>query len=148
MRFIQSVLLLLTLTLVASAEWPFAPLEVLVAKSDSVVVGTLQDVTAETKDGIDYGAGEILVEEVLMGDARKGQRLSLIWQNPTGRTCPRVEHKDRQGRKAIWLLKGKSDEKVTANDPGRFVELKRRDEVIELLRKGRKSNNSFNPSPR
>lgn len=60
-----SIILILLLPLVAAADWIIISLESAVNTSDLIVVGTLHNVKEETRDGIDYGTGEIIVDEVL-----------------------------------------------------------------------------------
>ena len=106
--------------------------------SDLIVIGTLHNVSEETRDGVDYGMGEITVDEVLFGEAQSGQKLTLVWQNESDVMCPRVEHRGDQNKRLIWLLTLKPDKKVAADNPGRVAPLEKRDKVVELLRERRK----------
>lgn len=135
MRHALSIVLVLLFPAAAAAQWVIMSLESAVSDSDVIVVGTLRNVSEETKDEIDYGVGEIVVEEVLWGSAQAGQRLTLAWQNSSNIDCPRVEHRAHQDRQAIWLLTHKPEGGgVAADNPGRFVPLEKRGRVLELLR--------------
>ena len=132
-----SILIILLLPMVAAADWICISLESAVRTSDLIVIGTLANVSEWTKDGTDYGSGEITVDEVLSGKAKPGQKLSLVWQNESNVLCPRVEHQDNQKKQRIWLLELKPDNKVAANNPCRVVPVEQRDKVIDLLRRGK-----------
>ena len=123
----------------AYAEWIVMSLESAVKNSDIIVVGTLRNVSEETRDGTDYGSGEIVVDEVLSGKAEPGQRLSLVWENEHNVMCPRVEHRADQDKRLIWLLTLRSGDKVAADNPGRVVPLEKREKVLEILRGQEKS---------
>jgi hypothetical protein len=138
-----SILLLLLLPMVAAAEWIVISLEGAVRTSDLIVIGTLHNVSEETKDGIDYGTGKITVDEVLSGKAEPGQELTLVWQNESNVMCPRVEHRGDQNKQFIWLLTSKPEDKVAADNPGRVAPVEKRERVLELLRERGKSDNSF-----
>ena len=115
------------------ARWAFIPLEQLVQDSDFIIVGTLSDVSHWSTNGIDYGRGTISVDEVIWGEVTAGELFTLKWQNETGLICPRVEHKEREGHKGIWLLTRGPGTGVRADYPLRFVELKQRDLVERAL---------------
>ena len=129
-----SIILIFLLPIVAFADWIVISLESAVKTSDLIVIGTLHNVSEETRDGVDYGMGEITVDEVLSGKAKPGQKLTLVWQNESDVMCPRVEHRGDQNKRLIWLFTLKPDEKVAADNPGRVAPLEKRDKVIELLR--------------
>ena len=139
MKYALKAMLILLLPVAAVAQWIVIPLESAVGSSDIIVIGTLHDVSEETRGGIDYGTGEITVEEVLWGDVVSGQELVLAWQNESNIDCPRVEHRDHQKKQAIWLLTLKPEGKVAADNPGRFVSIGRKEKVLELLRERRKT---------
>jgi hypothetical protein len=134
---------ILLLPVVAVSQWIVISLESAVKSSDIIVIGTLRDVSEETRDNIDYGTGEITVDEVLRGDIDPGQKLTLVWQNESNIDCPRVEHRGHQKKRAIWLLTQKPDGKVAADNPGRFVSAEKKQAVLELLREREKSNNGM-----
>src|SRR5690349_18012506 len=73
-----SVIVILLLPIVASADWVMISLESAVNSSDLIVIGTLRNVSEETRKGFDYGMGEIKIDEVLSGNAEPGQTLSLV----------------------------------------------------------------------
>lgn len=116
------------------ASWALVPLDELVQDCDIIVVGTLTDVTEHSLNGTDFGQGTILIDEVVWGAASAGESLVLKWQNASELICPRVEHRQNQGKKALWLLMLEDDGVVRANYPGRFVDLSKRSEVEQILR--------------
>jgi hypothetical protein len=107
----------------------------LVQDSDVIVVGTLSNVHHYSDDKMDYGNGTIQVEEVIWGEVSRDQNLALAWKNETGVICPRVEHGGNENRKGIWLLTFDENGNIEADYPGRFVELRERDKVIDALLK-------------
>jgi len=119
-------------TVPLSARWAQIPLEELVQDSDLIVVGTLQRVSQYSQDGTDYGQGTILIHDVIWGVANPGHLLTLKWQNASAIACPRVEHRHNR-TKGIWLLNIEEGQLVRADYPGRFVELKERRRVEQLL---------------
>ena len=124
------------LSFLATAMWESVPLETLVQESDLVVAATLKDVKEKSVGGTDRGEGCLEIHEVLLGEARPGDRLTLRWQNPTGLACPRVEHAQLEGQKGIWLLTRVAEAgEVKADYPGRFVPLSEKDAVEALVRK-------------
>ena len=133
--------ILLILAVVAScsanafARWAWIPLEDLVQDSDVIVIGTLQEVSQYTHNGMDYAQGNIVIEEVIWGTANPGEVFTLKWQNASGLVCPRVEHRHNKDNKGIWLLTVDPDGVVRANYPGRFVELNERSKVEQCLAK-------------
>jgi hypothetical protein len=134
MKYSLGIILILLLPVVAVSEWIVISLESAVKNSDIIVIGTLHDVSEETRDGVDYGTGEITVEEVLRGHLEPGQKLILVWQNESNIVCPRVEHRGHQGERAIWLLTRRPGGKVAADNPGRVVSVEKMEAVLELLR--------------
>lgn len=117
------------------ARWAYVPLVDLVQESDIIVVGALGDVREYSDRGTDYGNGTIQVEEVIWGNVKEGQNLALLWTNGTGVVCPRVEHKNKENQKGIWLLTLDENGNVRADYPGRFVDLEERDNVASALMK-------------
>ena len=115
-------------------------MESAVKNSDIIVIGTLRDVSEETKDGMDYGTGEIIIDEVLLGNVEQSQQLNLVWQNESNVDCPRNEHRNNKNKQGIWLLTKKPVNKVVADNPGRFVKVEKREKVIELVREQEKLN--------
>ena len=145
MKYALSVVLILLVPITAASGWVIMSLESAVRDSDIIVVGTLRNVSEETRDEIDYGEGEITVDEVLWGSAEAGQKLILSWQNSSNIDCPRVEHRHGRDKQAIWLLKQKQGGKVAADNPGRMVSVEKKNKVLELLRERGKLNNSMPP---
>jgi len=141
-----SILIILLLPMVAAADWICISLESAVRTSDLIVIGTLANVSEWTKNGTDYGSGEITVDEVLSGKAKPGQKLSLVWQNESNVMCPRVDHRSNQHKQLIWLLELKPENKVAADNPCRVVPVENRDKVIDLLREAKKPNKSLRVS--
>src|SRR5688572_16168702 len=86
------------------AERSEVSLQDLVENSPLVVVGTLDKVKEHSKDGVDYGEGQIMIHEVLFGKADAKKELRLKWSNPTGLACPRTEHSGAQKQKLIWVF--------------------------------------------
>jgi hypothetical protein len=123
----------MVLAIVMAFDWTTISLESAVKKSDIIVIGTLRNVSEETHDGIDYGTGEITVDEVLRGKARPGEKLVLKWQNESNVMCPRVEHEDDSNKQLIWLLTITRDQNVAADNPGRVAVLEKKQRVIELI---------------
>jgi hypothetical protein len=124
----------MVLAIVMAFDWTTISLESAVKTSDIIVIGTLRNVSEETHDGIDYGTGEITVDEVLRGKARPGEKLVLKWQNESNVMCPRVEHEDDSNKQLIWLLTITRDQNVAADNPGRVAVLEKKQRVIELIR--------------
>lgn len=113
----------LVMALVSStglAEWKSVPLGELIGQSDLIVVATLVEVKESSDGTTDEGQGRLKVESILKGPEKLADRV-LKWRNPTQLSCPRVEHKIHEGRKAIWLLELKEDGTVEANHPDRVV---------------------------
>ena len=136
MRFLYIILIFAILQSTAWARFAMLPLKDAVESSDLIVMGTLAEVKEYTENKMDYGSGTITVEKVLYGKLpAKEKKLTLVWSNPTGLTCPRVEHKHEENKKGIWLLKLQKDEKVRADHPMRFLPLDKVDEVKKLLPK-------------
>lgn len=119
------------------ATWLMVPLEELVQDSDLIVVGTLAGLYQHTQNGIDYGQGTILIDEVIWGAATAGDTVTLKWQNESGLICPRVEHRHNQRIRGIWLLTVEDGGVVGANNPGRFVDLGERTNVDRFLLKNK-----------
>lgn len=117
------------------AMWAIPPLDELVHDSDIIVIGTLEQVSEYTQNGMDYGQGSILIDEVVWGMENPGGLLSLKWQNESILVCPRVEHRPNKGKKRIWLLTVEADGSVRADNPGRVVELGERARVEQYLAK-------------
>lgn len=138
MKFALTLMLVLLLPAAAFPDWIVISLESAVKDSDLVVTGTLHDVSEETREGVDYGKGEITVDEVLWGRAEVGEKLTLVWQNASDIECPRVEHREHRNKRAIWLLTRRPGGEVAADNPGRFVPAEKRDRVLELLREREK----------
>jgi hypothetical protein len=134
MKCLLCLIFILLLPVTAAPSWVVISLESAVKDSELIVVGTLRNISEETRDGVDYGSGEIKVAEVLWGDARQGRKLSLVWENLSGIDCPRVDHRGYLNRQVIWLLKLRVDGKVAADNPGRSVPVEKKEKVIELLR--------------
>lgn len=128
-----ALLVAFTVAAVATAEWDVYPLERAIPESDLVVVGMLQEVSEESGNGVDLGRGSIRVVDVLWGEAQPGDELRLVWSNPTGLACPRVEQRPYVDKEIIWLLTAASDSTVEANHPDRHVSLEVRDEIENLL---------------
>jgi len=124
----------MVLAIVMAFDWTTISLESAVKTSDIIIIGTLRNVSEETHDGIDYGTGEITVDEVLRGKARPGEKLVLKWQNESNVMCPRVEHEDDSNKQLIWLLTITRDQNVAADNPGRVAVLEKKQRVIELIR--------------
>jgi hypothetical protein len=124
----------MVLAIVMAFDWTTISLESAVKTSDIIVIGTLRNVSEETHDGIDYGTGEITVDEVLRGKARPGEKLVLKWQNESNVMCPRVEHEGDSNKQLIWLLTITRDQNVAADNPGRVAILEKKQRVIELIR--------------
>lgn len=123
----------LILALPAFAKWAHVPTETLTQQSDLVVVGSLTEVKEWTAAEVDHGEGTIVVEDVLHGAAKVGDKLHLIWQNDSGIACPRVEWKQAEKQQGIWLLtRDKQD--VRADHPGRFVRVEAKADVIKALK--------------
>jgi hypothetical protein len=135
MKHTLFALLLVLLTVTFSfARWALIPLDKLIEDSDLIVIGTLNNVKEHSEKDVDYGKGTIIVDEILWQNKEIGTKLKLTWENPTGIACPRVDHKDSQGKKAIWLLKVEQNNIVKADYPGRFVELDQKEEVLKLIK--------------
>ena len=128
-------ILVLALSSSSPSMWALISLDDLVQDCDLIVVGTLGQVSEYSSGGTDYGSGTITVDEVVWGDAKISQAITLKWENGTGVICPRLEHRSNQGTKGIWLLtKGNAGE-VYADYPGRFVDLADRPKVERILRR-------------
>lgn len=134
MTYLLGIMLVLLLPSTAVLENVIISLETAVKTSDIIVIGTLKNVSEETKNGIDYGTGEIMTDEVLFGNVKENEKLILVWQNQTNDDCPRVEHRNRQNKPAIWLLTQKTNEEVTADNSGRVVSVEKKENVLQLIR--------------
>jgi len=134
-RLLFAGLIVAAMASLSEAMWAYVPLEALVQESELIVVGTLSGVSEFSSQGMDYGEGVILVEDVIWGQVTAGETLTLRWQNRTNVVCPRVDHSHAAGKKGIWLLTVKQDHEVNANYPGRFVELEERNKVAKALSK-------------
>ena len=115
------------------AMWARLPLDQLVQDCDLIVVGTLEGVFEYSRDGVDYGEGTIVIDEVIWGAAHPSESVTLKWKNRSEIICPRVEHRWSQGKMAIWLLTVHEAGVVRADYPGRFVDLSKRREVERIL---------------
>lgn len=133
-NYALSLILILFLPVAAISEDLIISLEMAVKTSDIIVIGTLKNVSEETKDAVDYGSGEITVDEVLFGNAKENDKLILVWQNQSNIDCPRVEHRDHQNKQAIWLLTQKANGEVAADNLGRFVPVQKKKSVLQLIR--------------
>jgi uncharacterized protein YheU (UPF0270 family) len=133
MNYALSLILILFLPIAAISEDIIISLEMAVKTSDIIVIGTLKNVTEETKDGMDYGKGEITVDEVLLGNAKENEKLILVWQNRSNIDCPRVEHRNHQNKQAVWLVTQKSKGEVAADNLGRFVSVEKKESVLDLI---------------
>lgn len=109
------------------------PVEDLIQDSEIIVVGTLTNVSEHSKDDMDYGEGNIIVEEVLFGNVKKGEKLLLKWSNPSNLGCPRTEHSHHKNIKAIWLLNTSDKGEVYANHSGRFVRLSKLNLIKKIM---------------
>ncbi len=142
MRVFTILLLMLFATSVCFAEWDDIPLEDVVKKSDLIVVGTLSEVKEHSKNNVDYGERIIVIHAILHDkiqwkkeseNKREQQKLILVWSNPTGLECPRVEHQFQKKRKGIWLLTVQKNGKVNADHPNRFQPIEKKSKILELL---------------
>lgn len=134
MRRVLALLMLICLPAAAQAMWAAVPLDELVQESDLIVVGTLHDVKEHSDGTTDFGEGRIDVREVVWGDVSPGDSLTLKWENASAVACPRIEHQDNAGKEGLWLLT-RSGDAVSANYPGRFVNLSERRNVELALRR-------------
>ena len=116
------------------AIWASVPLKELLKETDLIVVARLTDVSSVTRNRVDYGSGTLTVTEVIRGSAKAGDKLRLKWSNASGLVCPRVEHEGHKDQTLIWLLQSSRSKAVTANYPGRVLELKQRAELDQLLK--------------
>ncbi|KAF0248798.1 MAG: hypothetical protein FD167_1802 [bacterium] len=138
MKYIFSTLVIMLLTVTLGlARWAFIPLEQLVQESDLIVIGALTDVKEHTENEIEHGRGVITVDKVLWGNVKAGEKLNLTWENAVGIVCPRIDHKDNQQKKAIWLLTVEKNNGVKADYPGRFVELTQKEEILKLIKQNK-----------
>jgi hypothetical protein len=117
----------------AAGRWASIPTDELIADSDLIVVGALEETTEYTRGDRSFGRGTIVVERVLWGRAREGDRLPLRWSNASTISCPRVEHAGSAGRRIIWLLERGRGGTVRADHPGRVLPLLEQDEVTDLV---------------
>lgn len=140
MKYALGIMFIFLLPIMALSEQMIISLESAVKTSDIIVIGTLRDVSEETKGGMDYGTGEIIIDEVLWGNVEQSQQLNLVWQNESNVDCPRNEHRNNQNKQGIWLLTKKPVDKVVADNPGRFVKVEKREKVLELVREQEKFN--------
>ena len=107
---------------VALPMWRERRLQELVPVSDLAVVARLVDVVEHTEEGVDYGRGTLVVEEIVFGRTEH-KRLTLLWQNPSELACPRIEHRELADLRALWLLTVDKDG-VRANHPRRRFPLR------------------------
>ncbi len=117
------------------AKWASVSLKELLKETDLIVVARLTDVSEVTTNSVDYGSGTLTVTEVIRGSGKNGDKLRLEWSNATGLICPRVEHRGHKDQTLIWLLQSSTNTVVTADYPGRVLELKQRAELYKLLKK-------------
>lgn len=148
MKYALSLMLVLTLPIAAFSQWITMSLESAAKTSDIIVIGTLHDVSEKTKDGFDYGRGDIIVDEVLWGKAESGQKLHLVWGNQSNEDCARVEHRGDQNKRLIWFLTLRPEGRVAADNPGRTASVEKKERVLELLRERGKSNKSLHLTAR
>ena len=99
---------------VAFAKANYVAPDDVVLDSDLIVVGTLSQVHEWTEDGTDYGVGRIDIQHVVVGDATNSESVTLTWDNPTDRICPRVSHGPMDQRLALWFLSVEVDGTVRA----------------------------------
>ncbi|MGC3960637.1 MAG: hypothetical protein QM813_22700 [Verrucomicrobiota bacterium] len=120
------------------AIWAHVSLKELLKETDLIVVARLTNVSEVTTNRVDYGSGTLTVTEVIRGSAKTGDKLRLEWSNSSGIVCPRVEHRGHKDQTLIWLLQASTNKVVTADYPGRVLELKQRAELNKLLKKEKK----------
>lgn len=132
--------LIIVLALPCDAKWANISTEELVEKSDLIVIGTLDNVRHWSDNGIDYGQGDIKIEQVLWGDPGQHAELRLVWQNESNVMCPRLEHGNWAKKKGIWMLTRGKKGTFLANYPGRYVPLDQEDEIVRLTGKKRQKN--------
>lgn len=105
------------------ADWMyFSPIDN-IGRSDLILVGVLVEPTLETIDGINYESATLKVEEALSGPSLSGVSVTLRWQNPTGRICPRVDNRIHSGKKRLWILTLGDDGDYRADNPWRVIDL-------------------------
>jgi hypothetical protein len=126
---------LLLIPILCHGMWADVSLKELAKETDYAVIASLSDVKKWTKNGIDFGKGTLTISDFLSPRRPNVNRITLIWSNPSGLICPRVEHEDSHGQQYIWLLQRTKDGSVTADYPGRTVDLKEKKKVISLMRK-------------
>ena len=119
----------------AIARWANISLKDLLKETDMIVVATLTNVTETTTNRVEYSSGTLVVGEVIRGNVKTGDRLQLRWENSSDIACPRIEHASQKGKTVIWLLQSSTNNTVSANYPGRVLEMKLRPELDQLLRK-------------
>ena len=134
-RFLTALLVFGFLVSAALATWAPMTLEELLKQTDAIVVARLTDVKETTKRGTDYGSGTLTVTEVIRGVIKSGGKLRLEWSNRSEVYCPRVEHKPHEGKTRIWLLQASTNGAFTANYPLRVLEVEKRKELDDLLKK-------------
>ena len=133
--YLTCLVVLFALIPAGFAEWASVSLKDLLKETDLIVVARLTNVSEVTTNSVDYGSGTLTVTEVIRGSAKTGDKLRLEWSNLSGLACPRVEHKGHKDQTLIWLLQSSTNKVVTADYPDRVLELKRRAELNELLKK-------------
>jgi hypothetical protein len=118
------VFVILTYSFTSFAQsFEHIPLKQLIEESDMVVSGTLNSVSRYSKDNIDYSQGEIVIEEVILGNVKTiegaslkmGDKIQLTWQNPSTKVNGRIELGGSENNEVIWILKVTDDGTVTSN---------------------------------
>lgn len=123
MRRLLAVLFVAGVSASTSAQWLWVSPARCARDADLVVVATLDRTTKSRAGGIDYEQGQLHVEESIAGSARKGDTLTLRWENPKDVICPRLDHAPLAGKRVLWFLTWTQDGFVRAPSPSHAIEL-------------------------
>ncbi|HEX8745571.1 MAG TPA: hypothetical protein VF717_00120, partial [Pyrinomonadaceae bacterium] len=132
-RLLLLISIILSSAFPSYGEWAYVPLNQLVQDSDLIIIGELRSVSEYSADGFDYGQGTIMVSEVIWGNVKAGDELTLRWKNQSNIICPRIEHYQNRNRRGIWLLTSDGGRNVRADYPERFAEMRKRAEIENIL---------------
>jgi len=104
----------------------------LVPWSELIVVGTLSEVSEESREGLTNGHGILHVSKPLWGQVDPGAQLRLEWSTLSDfRTGP--THASRANVEGLWLLQDEPDGTVRALEPDGFQVISQLEAVQMIL---------------
>lgn len=132
-------LIILVFAFNSFAELAIIPLDEAIRDNDLIIVGTLQEITETSENGVTTGKGKIVVNDFIAGNVKtederllkSGDKLQLDYIESFA--CVMGSHRGIENEKGIFLLKLDENGKIQSKDFRPLNDLK---EIRKLLGKG------------